>query len=151
MKIVKQERLLKVMPKQESVKIESFQGETHNSQIFVMSMNIKGLSIYEKAKATEKFINKETKVLEQVLETILRNYLRENGVIPYDGSNQALEKAFIELELKGKKIDVIDRYYEIGNERIVGESPNQMTIIEEDGILSCAMEIKIYERNDTTT
>lgn len=139
------------MAKKDLVKIECHEGDTHNSQIFVMTMNISGLSIYEKAKATERFINKETKVLEQVLETILRNYLKQNGVIPYDGSNQALEKAFNELEFKGKRIDIIDRYYELQNETIVGESPNGMTVIEEDGILSAAMEIRINERDVSAT
>ena len=139
------------MAKKELVSIECHQGETYNSQIFVMSMSVKGLSIYEKAKATERFINRETKVLEQVLETVLRNYLKQNGVIPYDGSNQALEKAFHELEFKGKSINVIDRYYELQNETIVGESPNGMTVIEEDGVLSAAMEIRINERDVPTT
>lgn len=139
------------MVKKELVSIECHQGETYNSQIFVMSMSVKGLSIYEKAKATERFINRETKVLEQVLETVLRNYLKQNGVIPYDGSNQALEKAFHELEFKGKSINVIDRYYELQNETIVGESPNGMTVIEEDGVLSAAMEIRINERDVPTT
>lgn len=129
------------MVKKELVKIESYQGETHNSQIFVMSMDTKGMSLYEKAKATERFINKETKVLEQVLETILRNYLREKGIIPYDGSNQALERAINELEFKGGSIQINDRYYDLKNETIIGESPNGMTVIEEDDTLSVAMEI----------
>lgn len=132
------------MAKKELVTIKSFEGENH-SQIFVMSMDINGMSIYEKAKATNRFLNNETKVLEQVLETILRNYLRESGIIVKDGSKQALERAFWELEQKGKKIDIIDRYYHL-NEKTIGESPNGMTVIEEDDTISCAMEIMIYER-----
>ena len=139
----KQENGLKVMAKKELVKIETFEGENH-SQIFVMSMNIKGLSIYERAKATERFINKETKVLEQVLESVLRNFLRENGINVQDGSKQALEHAFWELERRGKSIEIVDRYLDIPNETIVGESPNEMTVVLEDDILSCAMEIIIY-------
>ena len=131
------------MAKKELVKIETFEGENH-SQIFVMSMNVKGLSIYEKAKATERFINKETQVLEQVLESVLRNYLRENGINVQDGSKQALEHAFWELERRGKSIEIVDRYLDIPNETIIGESPNEMTIVEEDGILSAAIEVIIY-------
>lgn len=128
------------MAKKELVNIKSFEGDDH-SQIFVMSMDTNGMSLYEKAKATERFINKETKVLEQIIETIARNYLRENGVIVQDGSPKALERAFWELEMKGKSFDVVDRYIDLHNEKIIGESPNQMTVIEEDNVLSVAMEI----------
>ena len=132
------------MAKQELVKIKVYDGEEPNSKIYVLSMSIKGLDIYEKAKATKRFINKETQVLEQVIETDLRQVLRSHGVIPQDGSNQALEKALTQLELKGVAISIIDRYYKLNDERIVGESPNKMTCIEEDEILSCAMEIIIW-------
>lgn len=143
-KIVKQERLLKAMAKKELVKINTYKGEEPNSKIYVLSMSIQGLGIYEKAKATKRFVEKETQVLEQVLESDLRQVLRENGVIPQDGSYQALERAIWELEQKGKSIEINDRYKELGDERIIGESPNKMTVIEEDNELSCAMEVIIY-------
>jgi len=130
------------MAKKELVKIETFEGDNH-SQIFVMSMNVRGMTIYEKAKATERFINRETKVLEQVLETIVRNYLRENGIVVQDGSQKALEHAFWELNKRGKEIDIVDRYLDLHNDTIIAESPNGMTIVEEEGILSCAMEVII--------
>lgn len=132
------------MAAKELVKIKVYDGEEPNSKIYVLSMSIKGLDIYEKAKATKRFINKETQVLEQVIETDLRQVLRSHGVIPQDGSNQALEKALTQLELKGVTIEIRDRYYKLNDERIVGESPNKMTCIEEDEELSCAMEIVIY-------
>ena len=131
------------MAKKELVKIETFAGEEDNSTVYVMSLPIKGLNLYERAKAIKRFVEIETKVLEQVLESNLRHILRANGIIPQDGSNQALEKAITELEIKGKTIQIIDRYYEIGNEHIVGESPNHMTVIEEEEILSCAIEVVI--------
>ena len=129
------------MGKKELVKIDIYQGEEPNSKVYVLSMNVKDFGVYEKAKAITRFINKETKVLEQVIEGDLRQVLRENGISIDDGSNQALEKAFTLLEQKGKAIVINDRYYEIGNERIIGESPNQMTIIQEDDTISCAMEV----------
>lgn len=110
-----------------------------------MSLNISGLDLYNRAKATKKFIDNDTKVLETVIETNLREFLRGCGIIPQDGSKLALEKALMQLELQGKSIEIIDRYYEIGQERIIGLSSNEMTVIEEDNILSCAMEIIINE------
>jgi hypothetical protein len=125
------------------LEIKTYQGE--KGKIFVLSQNISGLSAYERAKAIESFIRKETKVLEMAIETYLRQVLRDNRINIQDGSNQALERAFIQLENQGKTIDIVDRYYELNNERIIGESPNEMTVILEDDILSCAMEIIIYE------
>ena len=135
------------MAKQELVKIETHKGEEENSTIYVMSMSVKDLGIYEKAKAIKRFKDRETQVLEQVLDSDLRQILRNYGIIPEDGSDQALEKAFNQLETKGVHIEIRDRYFEFQGEKIIGESPNKMTIIEEeDGtLLSCAMEIIVYE------
>lgn len=130
----------------EKVKIEVLKGETPNSKIYVMSLNISGLNVYEKAKATKRFVESDTKVLEMVLESDLRDILRKNGIIPQDGSESALNRAFYDLEQKGIKIEIVDRYYELNGEKIIKESENHMTIIEEDGILSCAMEIIVYGR-----
>ena len=131
------------MAKRELV-IKTYDGE-NGSKIFVLSQNITGLSEYQKAKVTESFINRETKVLEMAIETYLRQVLRENGVLPMDGSKSALERAFITLENNGKAINIYDRYNETYGERIIGQSSNLMTVIEEDGILSCAMEIEVVD------
>ena len=150
MRTQKRESLLKVMAKKELAKIEVIEENNEEydyiSKTYVMSLSVKGLGIYEKAKATQKFINNETKVLEMVLETDLREILRNNGIIPQDGGNSALEVAFAKLEDKGKHIEIRDRYYNLYDEKIVGESPNKMTVIEEDNVLSAAMEIIIYGR-----
>ena len=138
MRTLTQGIILKVMAKKE-LEIKTYQGE--QGKIFVLSQNIKGLNEYERAKAIESFIRKETKVLEMALETYLRQLLRDNGINIQDGSKQALERAFLELEQKGKSISIVDRYYELNNERIIGESPNEMTVILEDDILSSAMEV----------
>lgn len=140
MTIAKQESGLRVMAKQE-LKIDIYDDET--GKVFVLSQSIKDLNEYSKAKAINKFINSETKVLETSIETFLRQVLHEEGVNIQDGSKQALERAFLELEHKGKTIYIRDRYYEINGERIIGESPNNMTVIMEDDILSCAMEIEV--------
>lgn len=134
------------MAKRESVKIEVLKGETPNSKIYVMSLNISGLNVYDKAKATKRFVESDTKVLEMVLESDLREILRKNGIIPQDGSENALNRAFYDLEQKGIKIEIVDRYYELNGEKIIKESENHMTIIEENNILSCAMEIIVYGR-----
>ena len=132
---------MKVMAKKELVTIKTYPTET--GKIFVLSQSVANLNEYEKAKAITKFINNETKVLETAIDTYIRQVLCDNGVIPQDGSDIALFNAFTELEIKGKKIDIFDRYSNIANETIVGESPNEMTVIIENDILSAAVEVII--------
>lgn len=129
------------MAKKELVTIKTYRTET--GKVFVLSQSIVGLNEYDKAKAITKFINNETKVLETSIDTYLRQVLHENGVIPSDGSDVALFKAFNELQFKGKSIEIVDRYSNLANESIVGESPNEMTVIIEDDILSAAVEVVI--------
>lgn len=126
------------------LEIKTFESE--NGKIFVLSQSIKGFNEYQKAKAISGFIDRETRVLEMAIETYLRQVFRENGVPIEDGSKRALERAFLSLEQQGKVITLVDRYYDIGNEHIIGESPNEMTCIIEDDILSCAIEV-VFEND----
>ena len=116
--------------------------------IYYMYQDLMGLNLYDRTKAIERFINNATKTLEIAISNDLREILRKNGIIPQDGSESALTRAFDKLEDKGYKIAIIDRYYQIEDERIIGESPNQMTVIMEDKfIIGCSMEIRLEEVN----
>ena len=129
--------------------IKVINGEEPHSKIYILSQSIKGFSTYERAKAIHNFVEKETKVLEIAIENDLREFLKKHDISIKDGSNEALNRAFTELECKGFHIGIRDRYYQIGDERIIGESPDgSMTIIIEDDILSCAIEVIIEEREN---
>jgi len=101
-------------------------------------------NMYERAKLINRFLTSECKVMERVLETDLRNFLREQGIIPQTMSESALKQAFDTLKGKGKDIEVIDRYKNV-REKIVGVSNNQMTIIEDDQTISLSMEVRVVE------
>ena len=116
--------------------------------IYYMYQDLMGLNLYDRTKAIERFINNATKTLEIAISNDLREILRKNGIIPQDGSESALKRAFDKLEDKGYAISIIYRYYQIEDERIIGESPNQMTVIMEDKfIIGCSMEIRLEEVN----
>lgn len=125
------------MAKKELVTIEI--REEGNNKVFIMSQSIKGMSLYERSKVINRFLERETKVLEQAIENYLRSVFISYGIVPRDGSNDALQEAFYKLHAKGKDIVIIDRYCDT-DERIIGER-NQMTVILEEDILSCAMEV----------
>ena len=113
--------------------------------VYYMHQDIAGLNLYERTKAIERFINNATKTLETLISSDIREFLRVRGIIIQDGSDKALEQAFVELGVKhNQTIQLIDRYYEIGNERILGESPNQMTILlEDENLIGCSMEMRV--------
>lgn len=119
------------------------QSKTH--KVYYMHLDLTGLDIFERAKAQKRFISSDTKVLETLLETDLRQFLRDNGIIPQDGSESALNDAITTLKVeKHKELNVIDRYYNVNDERIIGESDNFMTILlENENLLGCSMEVRL--------
>lgn len=119
--------------------------EDNIHKVYYMSLDLTGLDIFERAKAQKRFISSDTKVLETLLETDLRQFLRDNGIIAKDGSQDALNEAITTLKVeKSKVLNVIDRYYQVNDERIVGESDNYMTILlENENLLGCSMEVRI--------
>lgn len=128
---------LRVMAKKELVKIEI--REEDGNKVFIMSQSIKGMSLYERSKVINRFLERETKVLEQAIENYLRSVFISYGIVPRDGSDDALQEAFYKLHNQGKDIAIIDRYCDT-DERIIGER-NQMTVILEEDILSAAIEV----------
>ena len=115
--------------------------------IYYMYQDLMGLNLYERTKAIERFINNATKTLEIAISNDVREILRKNGIIPQDGSENALTRAFDKLEDKGYAIAIIDRYYQIEDERIIGESFNEMTIIlEGENLISCSIEIRLEQK-----
>ena len=104
-------------------------------------------NMYERAKLINRFLTSECKVMERVLETDLRNFLREQGIIPQTMSESALNEAFNTLKSKGKQITIIDRYKN-ASENIIGISENQMTVIEESDFIGIAMEIRLEDYDE---
>lgn len=131
--------------KKKQVKIDILDGENENSKIFVLSQNIRGLSTYERAKAINTFVNRETNVLKTCLDSHVRHVLVENDILPDDGSQSALNDALLKLEAKkGKQVVFYDRYGEYEcNETVIGQSPLNWTCINESDTLSCAIEIEV--------
>ena len=132
------------MSKKRLVEIKVIDGERPNTKIFIMSQNIKGLSLYESSKAIDTFINRETNVLQTCISNYIRQVLISHSIIPQDGSESALNRAFNDFKYKyGKEFDITNRYIDT-KETIVGEK-DEMTVINEDGILSRAIEIEMIE------
>lgn len=115
---------------------------------FYLYQNLKGLDLYQKSKAIERFLKTETKVLENCIDARIREIFAQNGINVYDTDKSVLNRLFDTLKTKGKEIKVIDIYAntEYDNAVVVGVSKNQMTaILEDDYMLSCGIEVKEVE------
>ena len=122
---------------------------TDTNVIYYMYANIEGLNIYQKAKVINRFLTTESKIMERILESDLRHFLKVYGIIPQSMTESALNSAFDTLKSKGKNIEVVDRYKNIG-EKVVGVSNNQMTIIEDDQTISLSMEVRVVDYEEDT-
>lgn len=117
-------------------------------KVYYMWQDISDLSLYDRTKAIERFVDNATKTLEMLISSDLREFLGRYGIIPQDGSESALNRAILQLEQKGKQIGIIDRYYKLNDEHIISESPNKMTIIyenKEKTIIGCMIEARLED------
>lgn len=118
--------------------------EGNDYKIYYMHQDLTGLDLFSRTKAIERFVNNATKTLETLISADLRHFLRWYGIIPSDGSEKSLEQAILKLNNLGKEIIIIDRYYQLEDERTIAISPNQMTVIyENDNLIGCSMEVRI--------
>ena len=114
----------------------------NETTIFLMTTDYEGLSQYEQVKTLYKFMKNETKVLENCIETHLRHILSKYGIIPQSNDKNALNSAFNTLKAKRRRIVIEDRYENVRNSTIMGISPNHMTVVLDEGELSCAIEVR---------
>lgn len=115
-----------------------------NSTIF-LTLDLKGLGLYERGKAIRRFINSDTKIVEDYADTMIRSILRKNGICINSTDKQVLQEAFDTLKAKGKTIEVIDFYKDKSfyHCEYVSMSSGSITVILEDNrYLECAIEIK---------
>ena len=103
------------------------------------------MSLYQRTKAIKKFINTETKILEDCIENEIRAIFQRNGINVYETTESVLNDLFGALNEKGKDIAIVDLYKDIELDKcvLVGTSPNKMTVwLENDYLLQCGIEIK---------
>ena len=113
-----------------------------NTTIFLLTSKYEGLSQYEQVQTLYKFMKNETKVLENCIDTHLRHILSKYGIIPQSNDKNALNSAFNTLKAKRRRIVIEDRYENVRNSVIMGISPNHMTVVLDEGELSCAIEVR---------
>ena len=120
--------------------------EDNTGYIVIMEKDMNHLEydIYAQQQEIKKFRTTERKVFIETIDMAIRKILDQFGIIPFDTSESALKSAFDTLNRHyGKTIEIIDRYD--GIKGLVVDKENYITVIIENGILSCANEIKVVD------
>lgn len=115
-----------------------------------LTLDLKGLDLYQRGKAIRKFINSDTKIVEDYADTLIRAIFKRNGINVYGDDKSVLNRAFDTLKQKGKQIEIIDFYQNVDLERceIITTTKTKMTILIEDNrYLLAGVIVKEGERN----
>ena len=118
---------------------------TKENNCIYLTQDIKGLGVYEKAKAIVNFCEKETKELEKEIDKAILDIFERNGINIPNKSKSALKTAFAWLNSKNVDIQVNDIYknlVDLYNSELIYEN-KYFTIWLEDGTyLQAGIEIK---------
>ena len=119
--------------------------EDNTGYIVIMEKNISNVTdIYNRQKEITKFKSTELKVFTDTIDMVIREILKQFGIIPFNSSKSALESVFDTLNRKyGKTIEIVDSYAFV-DETII-DKQDLITIILEKGVLSCANEVRVAD------
>ena len=116
-----------------------------NKTLF-MTLDLKGLGLYERGKITRRFINSDTKILEDYADTIIKRVLSDYGIILLDTEDNAYKVALDKLKARfGVELEIVDFYKgrKLDNCYLIQRSKNKITVLlEENRYLICGIEIK---------
>ena len=120
---------------------------------YYLIVDLKGLSMYERASAINHFIKRDTKILETHIDNEIRALLAEYNIISTLTDKEQIKCALESLKMRYRKEIVINDIYKdfVRNETLttVGISENHMTIVIEDNrYLQCGIELYIKGDDD---
>lgn len=110
-----------------------------------LTMDLKGLDLYQRGKVIRRFVNSDTRIVEDYADRLCKIILSKYGINVKDTSESAYKEALDRFKALGKELKVVDFYEDtkLDNCEIVQRSKNKITVlIEEERYLQCAVEIR---------
>lgn len=106
---------------------------TIENNIVFLTLDLKGMDLYHRGKAIRKFVNSDTKILEDYVDDLIKAIFQRNGIIVNSTNKSALNEAFDSLKAKGKDIKITNFYggRNVWNCKYV-DTKNEITILLED-------------------
>ena len=116
-----------------------------------LSMDLKGLDLYERGKAIRRFINSDIKIVQDYVDMLCVYIFKKNGINVLSMDKSGLQVAFDTLKTKGKDILVSDFYL---NKQLMGcqvlSRKDYITILLEDNrFIECGVKVEEvnYDKN----
>ena len=109
-----------------------------------LTLDLKGLDLYQRGKAIRKFVNSDTKIVEDYADRLCKAILSKYGIKVKDTTELAYKEALDRFNAMGKRLIVIDFYRDTNfdNCEIVQRSKNKITVlIEDDRFIECGVEV----------
>ena len=121
---------------------------TIEDNIVFLTMDLKGLDLYERGKAIRRFINSDIKIVQDYVDRLCIEIMTRNGINIPSMDKNALKRAFDSLKAKGKDITLNDFYW---NKQLMGcqvlERKDYITILLEDNrYILCGVEVREVEK-----
>ena len=116
---------------------------TIEENIIYLTIDLKGLDLYERGKTIRRFINSDTKIVQDYVDMLCVYIFKKNGINVLSMDKSALERAFDSLKAKGKKIDLTDIYKnkDIWHSQILDSKDYITIVLEENRYLIAGVEV----------
>ena len=110
-----------------------------------LTMDLKGLDLFERGKVIRRFVNSDTRVLEDYADRLCKIILKRYGINVKDTTDIAYEQALDNFKALGKELRVVDFYKDtnLDNCELVQRSKNKITVlIESNRYLMAGIEVR---------
>ena len=110
-----------------------------------LTMDLKGLDLYQRGKVIRRFVNSDTRIVEDYADRLCKAILSKYGINVKDTTDIAYEQALDKFKELGKELRVVDFYKDtnLDNCELVQRSKNKITVlIESNRYLMAGIEVR---------
>lgn len=119
---------------------------TKENNCLYLSQDLSGMDLYERTRTIKRFINSDTKILEECVNNEIKAIFKSKGINAYSSEESVLKTALDTFNRQYGTITLVDLFKNPVERCEKIDNKNGMTIVIEDNrFIVCGMEIK-YER-----
>ena len=117
---------------------------TNENNCFYLSQDLSGMDLYERTRAIKRFVNSDTKILEECVNNEIKALFKAKGINAYSNDESVLKSALDTFNRQYGTITIVDLFKNPVERCEKIDNKNDITIVIEDNrFIVCGMEIKI--------